>query len=600
MAVGILTIALSGFSYSKENKPDNINVYLIQEDNILPVTIDEIHIIHPRFEHIQDTLNSNDLLIWAETGGSNNRLYSFKINNLSWSSPSPHHYILIENKPLSVFEVGLKVHSSVDSVSETYFFTGDFIKNKTLQPYHVIIGVMAIVLMIITFFFHRFYRKRDMLEHVLNEKTNELLAEKEKTEKLLSNLLPKGTADELRSKGRADTKKYELATVLFCDIQGFTKIAEEMNPEIMVDMLDSFFFHFDSVVEKLNIEKIKTIGDAYMCAGGIPQKNTTNPVEVVLAALEMLDYMMNLQEEQKIWELRVGIHTGPLIAGVVGQKRLSYDIWGDTVNTASRMESSGEAGKINISGQTYKLVKDYFICEYRGKMPVKYKGRIDMYFVKGIRPGLSETNIYKPNKEFLVKLQFLRLNDLESEVYTILEVFNDLNLPYHNLKHTIDIYTKAELYAHSEQLSSEEILLVKTAALLYDLYMIDKLNYIDNQNYKPIHLLTEFKYSEKQKEIVFRLFLRLDKPLLPQSEMEKVFVDAEFDYFGRMDFKDIIRNRLDELDLHPASNGHNKAKKDLLEVFEFYDFHTETAKQLREVKKAKQIQVLKSMLSEIK
>ena len=193
-------------------------------------------------------------------------------------------------------------------------------------------------------------------------------------------------------KGKATKIKYNFVTVLFSDIQGFTKIAEETNPEVLIDELDKFFFYFDSVVEKFGIEKIKTIGDAYMCAGGIPEKNRTNPVEVILAALEMKEYMNRLKETSelegmKFWDIRIGIHTGTVVAGVVGQKKLSYDIWGDTVNTASRMESSGEAGKINISGTTYEFVKEFFTCEYRGKMPVKYKGELEMYFVNGIIPG---------------------------------------------------------------------------------------------------------------------------------------------------------------------------------------------------------------------
>jgi len=133
--------------------------------------------------------------------------------------------------------------------------------------------------------------------------------------------LTKETADELKKKGKASSQKYEMVTVLFSDIQGFTKIAEQMNPEALIDQLDNFYFHFDSVVEKYNIEKIKTIGDAYMCAGGIPEKNKTNPVEVVLAALEVQDYMRELKKKNaEIWDVRIGIHTGPVIAGVIGHK----------------------------------------------------------------------------------------------------------------------------------------------------------------------------------------------------------------------------------------------------------------------------------------
>jgi len=596
---GFLSLTTNDATYAQVSESVNFNIYIIEKNQLLPVRYNEIDMFQSGFQHMQDTLNEDNLVVYVEFDSLQNYQFAFKINDWNWSKKTPVNHFLFEINSLNIYELGVRVFHPSGKHLETYFFSGNFSQNKKVKKYHFIMLLLGIALLVVLFFFHRFYRKRDHLENVLNEKTNELLAEREKTEKFLSNLLPKVTADELRAKGRADSKKYEMATVLFCDIQGFTKIAEEMNPEILVDKLDSFFFHFDAVVDKLNIEKIKTIGDAYMCAGGIPKKNTTNPVEVVLAALEMMDYMLNLQDVNKIWELRIGVHTGSLIAGVVGQKRLSYDIWGDTVNTASRMESSGEAGKINISGQTYRLVKDYFICEYRGKMPVKYKGKIDMYFVKGIRPGLSEENIYKPNKTFLIKLQFLKLNDLEAEVYIIMELFQDLNLPYHNLKHTMDVYTKSELYAHAENLKDEEILMVKTAALLYDLYVIDAYQYVDNESHKVSYLLTEFKYSEKQKEIVFGLFMRLNKPLLPQSDMEKVFVDAEYDYFGRLDFKFMIKNRFDEINMHHPVKDSVNTKKEFLEMFEIYDFHTNTARKLREVEKNRQLSVLKEFFSEV-
>jgi class 3 adenylate cyclase len=232
-------------------------------------------------------------------------------------------------------------------------------------------------------------RERLRLEEIIQERTEALMKEKEKTESLLANILPKKTADELKSKGKVTSSKFKMVTVLFADIEGFTKIAEQMNPDKLIDELDHFYFHFDSVVEKYNIEKIKTIGDAYMAAGGIPVKNRTNPVEVILAAMEMQHFMKSLKDNNAdIWDLRIGIHTGSVIAGVVGQKKFSYDIWGDTVNTASRMESSGKVGKINISESTYHLVKEFFNFDFRGKMPVKYKWDIAMYFVKGIKADL--------------------------------------------------------------------------------------------------------------------------------------------------------------------------------------------------------------------
>ncbi|MBE0668857.1 MAG: hypothetical protein IH593_14445, partial [Bacteroidales bacterium] len=178
---------------------------------------------------------------------------------------------------------------------------------------------------------HRLFMERQKrLEELIAERTEELQHEKEKSDNLLANMLPKGTAEEIMLKGKAAKTKYNFVTVLFSDIQGFTRIAEEMNPEVLIDELDRFFFHFDSLAEKYRIEKIKTIGDAYMCAGGIPERNRTNPVEVVLAALEMQKYMQFMKNDPaktaaRFWDIRIGIHTGTVIAGVVGHKKITYD-----------------------------------------------------------------------------------------------------------------------------------------------------------------------------------------------------------------------------------------------------------------------------------
>lgn len=222
--------------------------------------------------------------------------------------------------------------------------------------------------------------------------------ERKKSDRLLLNILPASIAEELKARDLVEPKHYENVTVLFTDFVGFTKISEKLSPQELVSELDACFREFDRLAKKHHLEKIKTIGDAYMAAGGIPQANATHAVDCVRAALEIKDFMERLKAQkqaanQPYWQLRIGIHTGPLVAGVIGQEKFAYDVWGDTVNTASRLESSGEADRINISGATYEQVKDLFECEYRGKIAAKNKGEIDMYFVCGARVELSDNPI---------------------------------------------------------------------------------------------------------------------------------------------------------------------------------------------------------------
>ncbi len=245
------------------------------------------------------------------------------------------------------------------------------------------------------------------LEKKVIERTKELAAERDQTDTLLLNILPKTVAEELKEKGSVAPVYYESATILFTDFVGFTKTAEEMLPKDLVENLHACFSKFDSIVSELGLEKLKTIGDSYMCAGGIPKINHSHAVDNCLAALEFQNYMKQVTENSKstkgipFWELRVGIHTGPVTSGVIGSNKFAYDVWGDAVNTASRMESSGKAGYVNISGATYEVVKDFFVCEHRGKIQAKGKGEIDMYFVHSIQPALSfNAEGRLPNEKF--------------------------------------------------------------------------------------------------------------------------------------------------------------------------------------------------------
>lgn len=257
-------------------------------------------------------------------------------------------------------------------------------------------------------------RRQNYFEEKMNEQSRELekqrdliAKEKETSEKLLLNILPSDVAEELKAKGRADVRQYELVSVLFADIKGFTESSQILSPAEVVTALEFYFTAYDGIIQKYNIEKIKTMGDAYMCAGGIPKPNKTNPIDLTLAAIEMQQFMKNYNQSKERdpnippWELRLGINTGSLIAGVIGKSKFVYDIWGDTVNTAARMETTSEVNEINVSGSTYEYIKDLFVCESRGKINAKGKGEVEMYFVKGIKPELSlNQEGIKPNEAF--------------------------------------------------------------------------------------------------------------------------------------------------------------------------------------------------------
>ena len=285
----------------------------------------------------------------------------------------------------------------------------------------------------------------------LQKENEKLQLRDEKNRQLLESLSP----DMLKEKHGAGhdqrSLKFKMATVLFAEIHGFSRVMTGEASDGFMDELDEVLYMFDSIVEKYKIEKIKTIGDTYMCAGGIPVKNITNPVDVVMAALEMRNFLHDFEdkkrgEENRIWDLKIGIHTGPVTANISGKRKISYDIKGDTVNTASRVETVSEKGHILISVMTYELVKEFFMCEYYGKLPVKYKGDLDVYEVMGLRPEFSVKGLGRePNEMFRIKFGLIQFTDIQEIILDKLEKELPDFLYYHNVKHTVDVVTEVEL-----------------------------------------------------------------------------------------------------------------------------------------------------------
>lgn len=223
-------------------------------------------------------------------------------------------------------------------------------------------------------------------EELLEKKTTEVIQEKAKADELLLNILPAETAEELKKTGKTIPKLFDSVSVLFTDFKNFTKMSEELNAKELVEEIHYYYCEFDKIISQNNIEKIKTIGDSYMAVAGLPGESNTHSIDTIKAAQQIISFI-NIEKKKRellqkpFFEIRIGIHSGPVIAGIVGTKKFAYDVWGDTVNIASRMESSCIPGQINVSGSTYNLAKDYFQFNYRGKIQAKNKGEIDMYFV---------------------------------------------------------------------------------------------------------------------------------------------------------------------------------------------------------------------------
>ena len=242
--------------------------------------------------------------------------------------------------------------------------------NQQKRTQQIILGFIALGLVTLVWFFWRISK------------------EKKKSERLLLNILPEETAAELKVNGKVKAKKYDSVTVLFTDFKGFTSYSEKLSPEELVKTVSFYFSEFDAIIEKYDLEKIKTIGDAYMCAGGLHTSKEDHAYKMILAADEIARFVEATKKddaaEELTFDIRIGINTGPVVAGVVGTKKFAYDIWGDAVNVASRMESMSEPGRINISQHTYDLVKTTVVCNYRGEIAVKNRGNLKMYFVEEI------------------------------------------------------------------------------------------------------------------------------------------------------------------------------------------------------------------------
>jgi class 3 adenylate cyclase len=297
-----------------------------------------------------------------------------------YSSVKDSLYNIDTDKKLSGLQFNFdiqKKQAQVDLLTKDQIVKDLQLKRQNVAKNILIAGL--VIAFIFATVLYRNYRNKIKVNKLLDKQNAEIQG-------LILNILPEEVADELQRTGSSTPKYHEKASVLFTDFKSFSALADAMTPQEVVSDLNECFVAFDDIIEKNGLEKIKTIGDAYMCAGGIPTADDDHPIKIVRASLQIQEFIKNRNAKRvsmnlPAWDIRIGINTGPLVAGVVGRKKYAYDIWGGTVNVASRLESSGEPGQVNISAATYELVKHVYSCTYRGKIYAKNIGEIDMYFV---------------------------------------------------------------------------------------------------------------------------------------------------------------------------------------------------------------------------
>lgn len=435
-----------------------------------------------------------------------------------------------------------------------------------------------------------------------------LQIEKDNAERWLANALPEEVVRELKVNGKVEANAFDKVTVMFTDVVGFTNISRRMRPSRLVKRLDILFRRFDELIQNNDLEKIKTIGDAYMCAGGIPIDNSINPMNACIAALQIQDYMSKLKfdaiaNHSDYWEIRLGIHTGPVVAGIIGDLKLAYDVWGPTVNQAQQMEKFGAPGDVTISGTTFTFIEPYFECIPKGKVKIKGGIEVDTYAVLKIKPELSEKGEgLFPNDKFSEIVQLHHFSSIkyyktEHFVLDYLKAGLSDKLLYHSVHHSIDVVQAVERIALSEGVTDEGLFLLKTAAILHDAGFVKQ--YENNESIGATmasEWLPKYGYTEQHIKTIVELIHVTEIPHKPINKLQEIICDADLDYLGRDDFEE-ISNRL-RLELRGMGKIDSDRTWDKIQVdfLKKHKFFTKTSIAARRKKKKENLKVVMKRL----
>ena len=435
-------------------------------------------------------------------------------------------------------------------------------------------------------------------QRALTEAYNQLADEAEKiktwNEKAKTEQAPSGKQTFFQA-------RFDTVTILFVEMKGLSDVVTtETNASEYMDRLDDIVLRFNQIVKQYQLVKLYSIGDSFVCAGGIPEKNITNPITVILAALEMLNIVESemRSDDEPVWGLNIGIHTGSVTALIGGRIQSNYDLKGDTVNVASRIGSVGKKNTALISATTYELVKELFDCRYTSALPVKYRNKLDLFTVVGIKAKFAaKENKYLPNDLFRIQWMLVQFSDLQENILDRLEKGLPEYLYYHNVKHTVDVVTECELIGWSEGLNDHQLLLLKTAALFHDAgHMISYTDHEERSVEIARETLPKYQYANEEIDEICRIIMATKLPPKPSDLLEAIICDSDLDYLGRTDFVPVSNTLYAELTAQGKSMTINDWNKLQLKFISSHQYFTKTGRKLREVKKQEQKERIKQLI----
>lgn len=426
---------------------------------------------------------------------------------------------------------------------------------------------------------------------------------------LLANIFPINVLDDLNTKGKFSPKRIENGVIMFTDFVDFSVRAKNMNPLALLSKLEMYFNVFDEIMDKYQLEKIKTIGDAYMALAGVTEKNPHPSIRACLAAIEIKNFVENEKSiakalNKEYWDIRIGLHIGPLVAGIIGSKKITFDVWGDSVNIAARAERASSPGKITITEVLAQEISEYFELEDRGSIDIQKRGgSMNMFYLKSLK---NEASLYNEGKiasrDLRTKcgLPTIDFSNMRLDIIDRLKSLLPEDLVYHDIEHTLNVEKAAIRYATLEGINQYELALLRTAALYHDAGFI--LQYDSNEDFAvqlARNILPTFGYTSDEIKLICKIIEATQSNNEPITLLEKIMCDADHDYLGRPDYIHIANRLRVEL----ASKEQIMSDQEWIEfqlnyLENVHVYFTETAKNIRYLGKQSRIIELKNQLQQ--